>query len=87
MIMREYHCGGIEPQRLFDDVPRMHAGAIDGAAKKGLKTNHPVAVVQEQSAKQLVVQVPEFGLQEPAGGAGAGQLRAARQSFGEVATG
>ena len=85
--MSQYHCGGIEPQRLFDDVPRVHAGAIDGAAEKGLKANHPVTIVQEQRTKQLVVQVPEFGLQESAGGAGAGQFGAARQGFGEVAAG
>ena len=83
--MGQYHCGGIERQGLFDDIPRVHAGAIDGAAEKGLKTNHPVTIVQEQCAKKLMVEVPEFGLQESAGGAGAGQFGAPGQGFRKIA--
>ena len=51
----------------------MDGGPIDGSPEKLLKTQHPVAIVEEQAAKDLIVTIPELLQQKPAGGIRGGQ--------------
>ncbi len=49
--------GGIDRQRLLDDLARIDGGAVYGAAKQLLETQDPVTVVEVQAAKALVVEM------------------------------
>jgi hypothetical protein len=45
MIMRDDDRGGVVLQGQLDDLPRRHAGAVDGAAKQLLVFDEAVTLV------------------------------------------
>src|SRR5690606_34965226 len=51
--------GGVLGERALDDLARVHAGAIDRAAKQFLERNHAVTIVQVQATEYFVRQVPQ----------------------------
>jgi len=75
MVVRQDHGCRIVGQRLLDHLTGMDAGAIDGAAKQLRKSDHPIAIVQVNTAENLVSQVAQAHSQEFAGGARIGQHR------------
>src|SRR5271169_1149160 len=68
VIVGDDHRRRISLQRLLDDFPRMHAGAVDRAAKQFLELNQPVAFIQVQTTKYLVLEVAQAGGEKVAGG-------------------
>src|SRR6056297_2014546 len=87
VIMRQDQRGGILRQGALDDLARVDAGAVDGAAEQFLEKNHAVAVVQVQAAEHLVRQVPETRPEEPSHGIRGAEGRAPSYGFLEVAPG
>lgn len=64
VVVRENHSCRIDGQRLLDDLARIDAGSVYGAAKHLVELKYAMAVVQEQAAEYLVAKMPEPGLQE-----------------------
>ena len=62
--MGEDQRGGVPVQGLPDYLPGVDRGVVDGAAEQLLEGQHPVPVVQENAAEDLVGPVPEPGQQE-----------------------
>src|SRR5580698_7722215 len=54
VVVREDDGGRVAGECLLHHLARMHAGAVDGAAKQFLESDQPVPVVQVQTAEQLV---------------------------------
>ena len=50
MIVREDYGSRVVKQGLPQDLPRMHAGAVDRAAEELLEGNEPVTVIEVQTA-------------------------------------
>ena len=78
--------GCIDPQGLLDDFPWVHAGAIDRAAEQFVEAQYPVAVVQVQAAKELVVEMSHARLEEGLGVGRAPDGLATRQGLQVVAS-
>jgi len=76
MVVREYQGGRVVLQRLANDLARMHAGAVDGAAKHLFEVNQAVAVVEVQAAEHFVRPIAQLGGEELPGGCGRVQRRA-----------
>jgi len=57
----------IAGQRLLDDLARVDAGPVDRTAEELVEAEYPVAVVEEETAEELVRQIAEPGFQEPLG--------------------
>ena len=73
VIVRDDDGGGVVQQALADDFARVDARAIDSAPKDLLESEQPVAIVQEQAAKDLIVPIPQLREQEAAGRLRGGQ--------------
>ncbi len=87
MIVGKYDGCRVDGKCLFDDFPRIHRCAVDRAAEYFVKSQHAMAIVEVQTAKQLVVQVAHACLQESLGIARAADWLADGQRFEVVATG
>ena len=59
VIMRDDDGRGVPLQRLLDDFPRMHRGAVDCAAEQLLEVDLAVTIVQIQHAKDFVLEVAQ----------------------------
>jgi hypothetical protein len=55
MVVNENDGCGISRQGSLDDLPRMHTGAIDGAAEQFLEGDQPVPGIQVQAAPTILV--------------------------------
>jgi hypothetical protein len=60
MVVRENQRGGVVLQGLPDDLPRMHAGAVDGAAEDFFEVDQTMAVVEVQAAEHFVWAVAQL---------------------------
>ena len=85
MIVSEDDGGRIYGQCLFDDFSRIDTGAVDGAPEKLIKTEHTVAVVEVQAAKDLVSEVLDLRVHECPGIGRAADGLAHGQRFRKVA--
>ena len=65
VIVRHDDRGGISLQRQLDDLPRMHARAVDGAAEQFLEGDQAVPVVEVQAAERLVAAIARNEPSEP----------------------
>ncbi len=84
VVVSEDHRCGIAAERLLDDFARMHAGAVDGAAKQLVEGDQAVAVVQVQAAEQLMGLVPQPADQEAVRSGRRIQQRSVAQGLGVV---
>ncbi len=62
VIVREYDRRRIALQRQLDHLARVHARAVNGAAKQLIEADHAVPVVEAQAAEHLVGPVPQLCL-------------------------
>jgi hypothetical protein len=53
--------GGISLQRQFDDLARVHARPVDGAAEQLFELDETMTLVEIEAAKHLVLEVAELG--------------------------
>ena len=83
--MREDNGGRVIGQRLLDDLARIHAGAADTAAEQLAKGDHPMLVIQHQTAEHLVLIIAHQGLQVSTGGGWAIDSILSLQHLTEVA--
>ena len=82
--MRDDDRGTVPLQRLLDDFARIHARPVDCAAEHLLELDQPVPVVEIETAKYLVFQVPEAGDQILARCAGTCERGPRAQGLGEL---
>src|SRR5580700_7671235 len=59
VIVRDDHGGGIALQGELHDLPRMHAGAVNRAAKQLFELNQAMPLIQVQATKYLVLQIAQ----------------------------
>jgi len=50
VVVRQDYRRGVVRERLAQDLARVHAGTVDGAAEQLLEGDQPVAVIQVQAA-------------------------------------
>ena len=58
MIVGQNDCGGIYRHGLFDDLPRLNAGAVYSAPKQFFELNNSMSVIEIQPAIQPPTDVP-----------------------------
>ena len=85
MVVGQDHGGGVDGQRLLDDLARVDARAIDGAAEQLVETQHAMPVVEKQAAEDLVPEVAHVRLEERLCVGGAADGLAAGQRLCKVA--
>jgi hypothetical protein len=83
-MVRQDDSGRVDGQRLLDQLPRIDAGAVDGATEQFLEFEHPMPVVEVQAAEHLVRPIPEPGQQEGFRIGGTANCFAAWQCFLEI---
>ena len=67
MIVRDDHRGGIALQGQLHDLARVHAGAVDGAAKQLFELDQSMTFIEVQTAKHFVLEIAQLRRQEIAG--------------------
>ena len=87
VVVGEYHCGGVAGQGFLDDLARVDAGAVHGAAEEWRELDDAVAVVEEEDREDFVLKWCELVAQVVAGVAGARERAAAADALGEDRSG
>ena len=71
----------------LDDLARMHARAVDGAAEQLLEVHEAVTLVEVKAAEHLVLEIPQLGAQEIPGRLRACEARAGSQRLRQLPPG
>lgn len=87
MIVGKNDRCGIDSKGFLDDFPGIDRRSINRATEQLVKAQDPVAVIQKQAAKQLVVEMPHSCLQKSLRVSRAADYLAAGQRFRVVAAG
>ena len=87
MVVGEDHGGCVARQRLPDDLPRMHTGAVDGTAEQLLEGDQPMPGIQVHAAEHLIGSIAQLREQKAAGGLRGIQCGTGLEGFAVVATG
>ncbi len=84
VIVREDDSRGIHRERLLDDLARVNGRPIDGATKEFIESEYPVAIVEIQATKELVIEVLHASFEKRLGVSRTPNGLTHRQRFGEV---
>jgi hypothetical protein len=63
VIVNKDNCGRIVEKPTSDDFPCVDCGTVYGAVEQFLECQYPVAVIEKQTTKDLLLTITESGMQ------------------------